>query len=174
MRLEKAFGSRLKPLGQKLKAELAELLRAGRTAMTWPVWVELHQGAKGKREEENLKGWREVSHWLEFDDDCWAEAAKTVRAGLRTGVNVPFGDVLAGPFRLSPGKAGVSLRDDGQGKKEAGGETKNLGGWRAGGGFLDEPHFEGGRAFSRRAGPGRNEPAWRLRLPELRLAGSRS
>jgi predicted nucleic acid-binding protein len=79
---------------ESLKAELAELLRAGRTAMTWPVWVELHQGAKGKRDEENLKGWREVSHWLEFDDDCWVEAAKTARACLRSGVNVPFGDVL--------------------------------------------------------------------------------
>lgn len=33
---------------ESLKAELAELLRAGRTAMTWPVWVELHQGAKGR------------------------------------------------------------------------------------------------------------------------------
>lgn len=79
---------------ESLKAELAELLRAGRTAMTWPVWLELHQGAKGKRDEENLKGWREVSHWLEFDGDCWAEAAKTARACLRSGVNVPFGDVL--------------------------------------------------------------------------------
>jgi predicted nucleic acid-binding protein len=79
---------------ESLKAELAGLLRAGRTAMTWPVWVELHQGAKGKREEENLKGWREVSHWLDFDDACWAESAKTARACLRVGVNVPFGDVL--------------------------------------------------------------------------------
>ena len=77
-----------------LRAELAELLRAGRTAMTWPVWVELHQGAKGRRDEENLKGWREVSHWLDFDDACWTEAAKTARACLRSGVNVPFGDVL--------------------------------------------------------------------------------
>jgi predicted nucleic acid-binding protein len=79
---------------ESLKAELAELLRSGRTAMTWPVWVELHQGAKGKRDEENLKGWREVSDWLEFDDACWVEAAKTTRACLRSGVNVPFGDVL--------------------------------------------------------------------------------
>ena len=77
-----------------LKAELAALLRAGRTAMTWPVWVELHQGARGKREEENLKGWREVSDWLDFDDACWVEAAKIARACLRAGVNVPFGDVL--------------------------------------------------------------------------------
>jgi predicted nucleic acid-binding protein len=79
---------------ESLKAELADLLRAGRTAMTWPVWMELHQGAKGKRDEENLKGWREVSHWLEFDDACWAEAAATARICLRSGVNVPFGDVL--------------------------------------------------------------------------------
>ncbi len=79
---------------ESLKAELAALLRAGRTAMTWPVWVELHQGAKGKREEENLKGWREVSHWLDFDDACWTEGAKTARACLQAGINVPFGDVL--------------------------------------------------------------------------------
>jgi predicted nucleic acid-binding protein len=79
---------------ESLKTEVAALLRAGRTAMTWPVWVELHQGAKGQREEENLKGWREVSHWLEFDYVCWAEAAKIARACLRAGLNVPFGDVL--------------------------------------------------------------------------------
>jgi len=79
---------------ESLKAELAALLRAGRTAMTWPVWVELHQGAKGKREEENLMGWREVSRWLDFDDVCWVEAAKIARACLRAGINVPFGDVL--------------------------------------------------------------------------------
>ncbi len=79
---------------ESLKAELAALLRAGRTAMTWPVWVELHQGARGEREEENLKGWREVSCWLDFDHACWTEAAATARACLRAGVNVPFGDVL--------------------------------------------------------------------------------
>jgi predicted nucleic acid-binding protein len=79
---------------ESLKAELAALLRAGRTAMTWPVWVELHQGARGRREEENLKGWREVSQWLEFDDACWSEAARAARACLQAGVNVPFGDVL--------------------------------------------------------------------------------
>jgi predicted nucleic acid-binding protein len=79
---------------ESLRAELAALLRGGRTAMTWPVWVELHQGAKGKREEENLMGWREVSQWLEFDDACWLEAAKTARACLQAGINVPLGDVL--------------------------------------------------------------------------------
>ena len=79
---------------EPLKAELAELMRAGRTAMTWPVWVELHQGSKGRRDEENLQGWREVSQWLEFDSECWQEAARTARACLRAGVNVPFGDVL--------------------------------------------------------------------------------
>ena len=79
---------------ESLKAELAALLRAGRTAMTWPVWMELHQGARGRREEENLKGWREECRWLEFDDACWAEASATARTCLRSGVNVPFGDVL--------------------------------------------------------------------------------
>ena len=79
---------------QTLKNEVAALLRAGRTAMTWPVWVELHQGAKGRREEESLKGWREVSHWLAFDDACWIKAAATARACLRAGVNVPLGDML--------------------------------------------------------------------------------
>ena len=79
---------------EPLKAELAALLRSGQTAMTWPVWVELHQGARGRRDEENLKGWRDVSRWLEFDDRCWEEAATTARACLRSGVNVPFGDVL--------------------------------------------------------------------------------
>jgi hypothetical protein len=54
------------------------------------IWVELHQRAKGKREEENLMGWREVSQWLDFDDACWAEAAKTARACLQAGINVPF------------------------------------------------------------------------------------
>ena len=79
---------------ESLKQELATMLRDGRTAMTWPVWMELYQGAKGKREEENLKGWRDVSHWLEFDEACWKEAAKTARACFRAGINVPFGDVL--------------------------------------------------------------------------------
>ena len=79
---------------ESLKAELAELMRAGRTAMTWPVWLELYQGSNGRRDEENLQGWREVSHWLEFDAECWQEAARIARTCLRSGVNVPFGDVL--------------------------------------------------------------------------------
>lgn len=78
----------------ELKEEVAALLRSSRTAMTWPVWVELHQGAKGRREEDNLRGWRELSRWLEFDDDCWTRAGTTARTCLRAGVNVPFGDIL--------------------------------------------------------------------------------
>ena len=36
---------------ESLQAELAGLLRDGRTAMTWPAWVELHQrvGISGRR-----------------------------------------------------------------------------------------------------------------------------
>lgn len=79
---------------ESLRDKVGALLQTGRAAMTWPVWVELHQGAKGRREEENLSGWREVSRWLEFDDACWSRAAVTARACQRAGLNVPFGDVL--------------------------------------------------------------------------------
>lgn len=79
---------------EALKQEVASLLGAGLSAMTWPVWVELFQGAKGRREEENLSGWRQMSRWLEFDDACWKQAAATARACLRAGANVPFGDIL--------------------------------------------------------------------------------
>jgi predicted nucleic acid-binding protein len=79
---------------ESLKTEVATLLCAGRSAMTWPVWMELYQGARGKREEENLTGWRDVSHWLEYDDACWVEAAKIARDCMRAGVNVPSGDIL--------------------------------------------------------------------------------
>jgi len=79
---------------ETLKAELVLLLEKRRTAMAWPVWVELFQGAKGRREEENLQGWRMISHWLEFDPACWQLAAEVARACQRAGVNVPFGDVL--------------------------------------------------------------------------------
>jgi len=77
-----------------LMNEVAALLQSGRVAMTWPVWLELYQGAKGRRDEENLRGWREVSHWLAFDDACWMQSATISRACLRAGVNVPFGDIL--------------------------------------------------------------------------------
>ncbi len=78
----------------ELKERVAELLRKGRTAMSWPIWVELYQGARGAREEASLLGWRQVSTWLAFDEACWKEAAKTARLCQRAGVNVPFGDVL--------------------------------------------------------------------------------
>ena len=77
-----------------LTQEVANLLSARRAAMTWPIWVELYQGAKGQREQQALTEWREVCLWLEFDDACWTEAAVIARTCLRAGVNVPFGDVL--------------------------------------------------------------------------------
>ncbi len=79
---------------ESLEQEVAKLLRAGRAAMTWPIWVELYQGARGKREEKALKDWREICLWLGFDETCWTEAAATARTCMRAGVNVPFGDVL--------------------------------------------------------------------------------
>lgn len=77
-----------------ITARVGGLIAAGLTAMTEPVWLELHQGARGKREEEQLARWRALSVWLEFDGACWQQAARTARACLRSGVNVPFGDVL--------------------------------------------------------------------------------
>jgi len=77
-----------------LKKKVGELLQEGYAAMAWPIWVELFQGAKGSRDEENLRGWRELSQWLDFDAACWMEAATCARSCIRTGVNVPFGDLL--------------------------------------------------------------------------------
>lgn len=79
---------------ETLKKEVGDLLEGGDCAMAWPVWLELHQGARGRREEENLRGWRELSAWLDFDDECWMTAAEIGRGCLRAGVNVPSGDIL--------------------------------------------------------------------------------
>lgn len=78
----------------KIATELGELLFSGRAAMTEPVWIELFQGIKGKREEARLEESKKACAWLAFDEACWTEAAATARACLRAGVNVPLGDVL--------------------------------------------------------------------------------
>jgi predicted nucleic acid-binding protein len=77
-----------------ITARVEGLMAAGLAAMTEPVWMELYQGARGKREEEQLARWRALSVWLEFDAACWQESARTARACLRSGTNVPFGDML--------------------------------------------------------------------------------
>ena len=74
--------------------ELGELLVAGRAAMTAPVWMELYQGIRGKREESRLAESRRSCTWLAFDDACWTAAATCARICQRKGVNVPFGDIL--------------------------------------------------------------------------------
>lgn len=77
-----------------IAAELGALLLSGRAAMTEPVWLEIYQGIRGKREEERLEESKKSCVWLAFDKACWVEAAATARACQRSGVNVPFGDVL--------------------------------------------------------------------------------
>ena len=62
--------------------------------MTEPVWLELYQGIRGKREEARLAESRRACIWLEFDAACWTEAASCARTCIRAGVNVPFGDIL--------------------------------------------------------------------------------
>jgi predicted nucleic acid-binding protein len=78
----------------EIAARLADLISKGLAAMTEPVWMELYQGIRGKREEARLEMTRSLCVWLEFDAECWQEAARIVRICLRAGVNVPFGDVL--------------------------------------------------------------------------------
>jgi predicted nucleic acid-binding protein len=77
-----------------IAVKLEGLIRLGLTAMTEPVWLELYQSARGKREEEQITRWRELSVWLDFDASCWRQAAVNARTCLRSGVNVPFGDLL--------------------------------------------------------------------------------
>jgi len=85
-------------LRAKLDPELAEEIRGNlRTktvAMAAPIWFELYQGVRTRREDEDLNSLREVSNWLDFDHLCWETAAQNARACLRAGVNVPFGDLL--------------------------------------------------------------------------------
>ena len=78
----------------KIVARLADLVSSGLAAMTEPVWMELYQGIRGKREEARLEMMRSLCVWLEFDSECWQEAARIARICLQSGVNVPFGDVL--------------------------------------------------------------------------------
>jgi predicted nucleic acid-binding protein len=78
----------------EIVARLADLVSSGFAAMTAPVWMELYQGIRGKREEARLLMTRSLCVWLEFDDDCWQQAARIARICLRSGVNVPFSDVL--------------------------------------------------------------------------------
>lgn len=78
----------------KVAAELGKLLLSGRAAMTDPIWVELFQGIKNKREEARLAELKNACTWLAFDEACWTEVAAVARACLRAGVNVPLGDVL--------------------------------------------------------------------------------
>ncbi len=78
----------------EVAAEIGSLLQTGRAAMTAPVWVELYQGIRSKREEARLAESRRACIWLDFDETCWTEAATCARACLRVGINVPFGDIL--------------------------------------------------------------------------------
>lgn len=75
-------------------ARVGELISSGLAAMTEPIWMELYQGIRGKREEARLEMTRSLCTWLEFDASCWREAARSGRICLRSGVNVPLGDVL--------------------------------------------------------------------------------
>ncbi|MGJ8633916.1 MAG: PIN domain-containing protein [Luteolibacter sp.] len=79
---------------EESKKELAKMLKDKSAAICWPVWVELSQGIRSKKEEEELFELRSLCNWLEFDEQCWMGAAACGRKCIRAGVNVPFGDLL--------------------------------------------------------------------------------
>jgi hypothetical protein len=54
----------------EIVARLADLVSSGLAAMTEPVWMELYQGIRGKREEARLEMTRSLCVWLEFDSEC--------------------------------------------------------------------------------------------------------
>ena len=85
------FRAKLDP---EIAEEIRENLRTKTVAMAAPIWFELYQGVRSRREDEDLKSLREVSNWLDIDDLCWETAAQNGRVCLRAGVNVPFGDLL--------------------------------------------------------------------------------
>jgi predicted nucleic acid-binding protein len=78
----------------EMERQVGNLIGTGRAAMTEPVWMELYQGIRNKREEVRLEATRNLCVWLEFDAACWQLAAQTARACLRSGTNVPIGDIL--------------------------------------------------------------------------------
>ena len=77
-----------------LQREIEVLLTEGRAAITAPVWHELYQGVRGKREERHLHDLRQLCIWLDFDARCWELAATHGRTCLRDGTNVPTSDLL--------------------------------------------------------------------------------
>lgn len=89
-------------------AKLGDLLLSGRAAMTEPVWFEIYQGIRGKKEEARLEASKSSCTWLAFDKACWVEAAATARACQEAGVNVPFGDILVHACSV---RYGVELRE---------------------------------------------------------------
>ena len=71
---------------QEIVSRLVALVGAGLAAMTEPVWMELYQGIRGKREEDRLESTRSLCVWLEFDVKSRQEAARNARICLRSGV----------------------------------------------------------------------------------------
>lgn len=86
-----------------ITSRLGELVNDGFAAMSEPIWVELFQGIRHKREETRLEMARDLCVWLEFDAACWKQAAVTGRACLRSGVKVPLGDLLVHACALRHG-----------------------------------------------------------------------
>jgi predicted nucleic acid-binding protein len=77
-----------------LSRKVATALAGGTAAMTEPVWLELWQGVRGRKELARLQSLRAICRWLPFDAACWERAHAIARACSLKGASVPFGDVL--------------------------------------------------------------------------------
>ncbi|MEM6910089.1 MAG: PIN domain-containing protein [Verrucomicrobiota bacterium] len=74
--------------------EVTILLETSQAAMTEPVWMEVYRGLNGKKENARFVSARALCHWLHFDAECWEEATQVGRLCLRSGLNIPLGDIL--------------------------------------------------------------------------------
>ncbi len=74
-------------------SEVIDLTKARQIAITPLVWVELYQGVRGKREDDELSRFLTLVKVLEFDQACWNETARISRICKRRGVNAPLSDI---------------------------------------------------------------------------------
>ncbi|MEX2381686.1 MAG: hypothetical protein WD490_04835 [Opitutales bacterium] len=92
-----------------------ELISSGLAAMTEPVWVELYQGIRGKREEARLEMTRSLCEWLEFDAGGGAVRATLPAIWSQRAIRGCPGAGLRPPLRNQTPGAGSAFRDDCQG-----------------------------------------------------------
>ncbi len=82
-------------------ADFVERMIRRELGITSVVWVELFQGIRSKREEQELANFVEMIHFFEFDQKCWNETARIARICKKRGVNAPLSDIQIQACALS-------------------------------------------------------------------------